>query len=476
MTFGQILSILIARKRAALLVFFLVVTTTLVVSLLLPKQYTATASVVIDFKPDPISAVMFGGVASPAQMATQLDIIQSDRVAQRVVRNLKLDESPQVRQQWMDATNGEGSIQTWLAGVFQKSMDVKPSRESNVISVTYRAPDPRFAAALANAFVQAYIDTALELRVDPAKQYSSFFDKQGKEARDALEKAQAKLSAFQREKGIIATDERMDVETTRLNDLSSQLVMIQAVAAESNSRQGQARGTASDQMQEVLNNQVISALKSQMSAQEARLKELSARYGSAYPQVIELKANIAELKVKIDDETRRVTGGVGVTSTINRAREAQIQAALAAQRAKVLNLKQVRDEGMVLAREVDNAQRSYDTLMARSMQTSLESQTTQSNINILTQAVPPIEPSSPRVVLNTILSVFLGALLAVGTALLLEMLDRRVRNVDDVVAVLGLPVLGVMPKPGSKLRLGQKQLSSFQQRLMAPLPQPAKGA
>lgn len=476
MNFGQILSILRARWKIALLMFVLTVGVTLGVSLMLPSQYTATASVVVDVKPDPVTAIVYAGMSSPAFMATQVDVIQSARVAYRVVRNLKLSENPQVRQQWLDETGGDGSVESWLVDTFSKKLEVTPSRESNVISVSYTAPDPRFAAAMANAFVQAYIDTSLELRVDPARQYSSFFDKQGKEARDALEKAQSKLSAFQREKGITATDERLDVETARLNDLSSQLVMIQAVAAESNSRQGQARGASADQMQEVLNNAVINNLKAQLSVQEARLKELSARYGSAYPQVVELKANIAELKVKIDEETRRVTGGVGVTSTINRAREAQIQAALAAQRTKVLNLKQVRDEGMVLAREVDSAQRSYDTLMARATQTSLESQTTQSNINVLTQAVPPLQPSSPRVVLNTLLSVFLGALLALGAAFLLELLDRKVRSVDDVAAVLQLPVLGILPKPGAKLRRNQLRGPSMQQRLMAPLPQPTQGS
>jgi hypothetical protein len=77
---------------------------------------------------------------------------------------------------------------------------------------------------MANAFVQAYMDTALALRVNPARQYSGFFDQQVKDARDALEKAQAKVSAFQKAKGIIATDERLDVENARLNELSSQLV------------------------------------------------------------------------------------------------------------------------------------------------------------------------------------------------------------------------------------------------------------
>lgn len=476
MTFGQFLSILRARWWVVALVLGLTVATTLLVSLLLPRQYTATASVVVDFKPDPVSAFAFGGGASPAYMATQVDIIRSERVAQRVVRNLKLNENPQVRQQWLDETGGEGNIEVWLASVFQKQMDVVPSRESSVIAISYKAPDPRFAAGLANAFAQAYIDTALELRTDPARLYSTFFENRAKEARETLEKAQSKVSAFQKQAGIIATDERLDVETARLNELSSQATMMQALLAESASRQAQAQSGQGDRMQEVLNNANVSQLKADISRAEAQLQQLATRLGDKHPQVEEAKASLAELRSRLEAETRKVTGSVTVSANINRQRLGEVQRALQAQRDKVLKMKAVRDEGLVLLRDAENAQRSYDALLQRFTQTSLEGQTTQSNINLLTQATPPLEPSSPRIVLNTLLSIFLGTLLAVGTALLLELKDRRVRNVDDVVEALGLPVLGLMPKPGTQLQLGAGRVSPMQQRLMAPLPQSTQGA
>jgi polysaccharide biosynthesis transport protein len=472
MTFGQFLSILRARWWAALLVLLLVVGGALAVNLLLPKQYKAVASVLVDSKPDPVSVAMFGG-QSPGFMATQVDIIQSDRVAQRVVRNLKLTENPQIRKQWQDEAKGEGSIESWLGSVFQKNMDVVPSRESSVIAVSYRAPDPRFAAALANAFVQAYIDTSLELRVDPARQYSTFFESRSKEARESLEAAQTKLSSFQREKGIIANDERLDIENSRLSELSSQLTALQAMAAESGSRQVQASGSQGDRMQEVLNNGLVTGLKSDLSRAEARLQELSTRFGDNHPQVQEIKANIAEMRTRLDVETRKVTSGVGLTNTITRKRESEVRASLDAQRGKVLRLKAVRDEGQVLLRDVENAQRAYDAVQQRFTQTSLESQTKQSNVNLLTEAVPPLSPASPRVLLNTAIASVIGAFLAIGTALFLELRDRRVRSVDDLSAVLDLPILVTLPRPGSKLRLGNKQ-SIMQQRLLAPLPSPSK--
>jgi len=126
-------------------------------------------------------------------------------------------------------------------------------------------------------------------------------------------------------------------------------------------------------------------------------------------------------------------------------------------------------------REVDTAQRTFETVQTRLNQTSLEGQTTQSNVNVLNQADPPLQPSSPKILLNTLLAVFLGTLLSIGTALLLELMDRRVRNIDDIVTALDLPVIGVMPKPGSGKK-GRQQVSLLQQRLMAPMPPATKGA
>ncbi len=448
MTFSQFLSILKARWVSALMVLVLTVGTTVGVSLVLPKNYTASAAVVLDVRsPDPIAGMVLGAMAMPAYMATQVDIIQSDRVAQRVVQGLRLTENAQTRAEWLEATGGQGNFEAWVAELLKKKLDVKPSRESNVVNVSYTSPDPRFAAALANAFVKAYMDVSIGLRVSPAKQYNEFFDARAKELREALEQSQAKLTAFQKTSGILATDERFDIETQRLNELSSQLVALQALSAESGSRSAQARGSQADQLQDVLGNPVVAGLRADLSRQEARLQELNARLGDAHPQVVELRANIAELNTRLQTESNRVSGSVGVTNTINKQRESEIRASLDAQRAKVLALKQQRDEASVLMKEVETAQRAYDQVVARASQTNLESQNTQTNISVLTPATEPADHSSPKLLLNTLLSVFLGTLLAVGFALVRELMDRRVRSPQDLVEALGLPVLGALPKP-----------------------------
>lgn len=461
MTPSKLMSIIRARWSLVLLVVVLTTLTALAISLVLPKRYVATASVVVDAKPDPVSALIYPGMASPAYMNTQVDVIASDRVALRVVRDLRLTEIPELRQQWQEAQL-DGTMEQWVADGLRGNMDVKPSKESNVLTVTYKSPSPQVAATMANAFVKAYLATTLDLRVEPARQYAGYFDTQAKTALDKLESARMKLSAYEREHGILASDERMDIETSRLSELSSQLVGIQAQSSESGSRQGQAARGA-DTLPDVLANPVVSQLKADVSRAEAALQQLTTRYGDNHPQVIEAKASLADQRAKLRTEISRVTGAVAATNNINKQRESETRAQLDAQREKVAKLKLARDEAGGLMREVESAQRAYENITTRLNQTSLESQTTQSNVNVLTEATAPRAPASPRVGLNTALAFVAGLILAIGIALLLELRDRKVRDADDVMAVLPLPMLGVLPAPGKR---AHNALPSVERRLL----------
>ena len=455
MTMRQITAVLRARWLLVSIVFGLMTLGAVVASLLQPARYTASASMMVEFKPDPISMVAAGGMAPNAQMATQIDIIRSERVAQRVVASLALDRDPRFRQLWQDESDGTVSLERWLVAVLLEHMTVKPAREGSLISIAYTAIEPALAADLANAFMQAYIEVALELRTDQARQYSSFFETRTNAARATLVAAQSQLSSFQARHGIVATDERLDVENARLNELSSQLTALQGVAAESSSRLAQSQGARAERMQEVVGNPLLAQLKAEAGRTEAQLQQLSTRLGDNHPQVIEARAHLGQLQSRLEAETRQVAGSVGVTNAINLQREAQVRSNLAVQRSRVLQMKSVRDEGAVLQRDVDNAQRAYDALQQRLNQTSLESQSTQGNVNVFSQAIAPMEPASPRLWLNTLIGAALGAIAASAIALLIELRDRRARSAEDVTELLGLPLLGVLARPGAPGRPAQ---------------------
>jgi succinoglycan biosynthesis transport protein ExoP len=440
MTLQQFLRILRARYIVALLVFFVTVSTTVAVSLLMSKQYTASAAVVVDVKsPDPVSGLMLQGMMAPGYMATQVDIINSDRVANAVVKLLRMEQSPVIQQQWQEATQGKGQLVDWLATLLQKNLDVKPSRESNVINISYTGTNPEFSAAVANAFAQAYMNVNLDLRLAPARQYAAFFEEQTKAARDKLEKAQQALSTYQQENGITATDERLDFETAKLNETSSQLTGVQGQTTDSQSKRQNAQ---SDTVAEVMQSPLINGLKSDIARLEAKLTESNINLGHNHPQTQRAEAELTTLKNQLNAETRKITSSIETTYQVSKQREAQLQSALGAQKAKVLMLNKQRDELNVLRRDIESAQRSFEVVSQRAAQTNIESQANQTNISVLNPAVAPVDPSKPRVMLNILVSIFLGTLLGVGMALMLELINRRVRSPDDLVEALDLPVLG----------------------------------
>lgn len=449
MTLQQFLFILRARYKLVIGTLLLTVLITLVISLLLPKQYTSSTAVVVDVKsPDPLAGTVLPGLASPSYMATQVDIINSDRVAQRVVKLLRMDESPAIREKWLDSTNGEGDLTVWLAALLKKELDVKPSRESNVIHIDFSGADPNFAAAVANAFGRAYMDVNLELKVEPARQYTTWFGDQTKVLRDNLELAQQALSAYQQKTGIIATEERLDYEIAKLNELSTQLTLVQGQTSDSSSKRKSAEN--SETLAEVMQNPLINSLKSDIARLDAKLQESSVNLGKNHPQTKRSQSELASLRNRLASETRQIYSSIGTSYEVGKQKEKELIEAMDTQKKRVLELNRQRDQISVLQRDVEAAQRTFEAVSQRSAQTRLESLSVQTNIATLNLASVPTEHSKPRILLNVLISIFLGTLLGVGIALMVELRNRRVRSVEDLVEIIDLPVLATISSGGSR--------------------------
>ena len=411
--------IVCARWGTIALVWGATLAATLALSLLLPPQYVATASLVLDVKPDPIAG-SYPGLVSNSLVNTQVDVITSDRVARRVMRNQRLLDNPALVADWEDATSRRMPMDTWLLESFRKRLEVRPSRDSNVIQVSWKGREAKGAAQMANAFVKAYLDTALELRTDPAREFATFFDDRSRDARAALQLAQTRLSDLQQRSGLMATDERVDIENSRLAELSTQLSAAQAQRSDAASRLQASRSRPLAELPEVLGNSLIAGLRAEHSRLSARLQEADARLGPQHPQRQEMVAGLSDVQARIEEETRRVGAGLEAHHAIAQTRLSALRADVATQRERVMQLKAARDEAAVLAREVDAAQRAYDAIAGRQQATRLESQTTQAQAYSLSEATPPAEPDSPKIVLNMLLATFFGALLSLAVAVWLQ--------------------------------------------------------
>jgi chain length determinant protein EpsF len=446
MNFQQFLLVMRARWIVALSVMFVVILATALVTWRQPKLYTASASVVVDAKTDPVAGVVYPEQLLSSYMATQVDIIGSERVALRVVKNLKLDQDAGFRDQWQKATGGRGDVADWLATTLRGALTAAPSRESNVINIAVTWPDSKAAAALANAFAQAYIDTNIDLKVEPARQYADWFNERSAVLRNDLKAKQQRLADYQSAHDLVATDERLDIETARLNELSTELVTIQGQRDDSQSHQKQGRIANIEELPEVLQSSMVSGLKGDLSKAEAQRADLAARLGKNHPDYKTNEAEIARLQERIAEESAKVVASLGSTTEVNQRRESDIIAALEAQKKRILALKLQHDEAAGLQNDVAGAQHNLDAVTQREAQSSLESQTQQTNIVLLTPAIEPLFRSSPKVAVNLALGVFFGVLLGALTALILEIRDRRVRSDDDMRELLGVPLLGTVAR------------------------------
>jgi len=449
----QILLMFRARWKVALAVALVTLAAGLTANELLPKRYTAETSVLVDIRtPDPVAAVLLQSTQMvPGSMATQVDVITSSRTSRKVVTMLKLDQSATVKEQWQAATEGRGKLEDWLGNALQRGIKVTPSRESNSLRISYSGTDPAFAAAVANAFAQAYIEASIELKVEPARQHARWFGDQSKVLRENVEKAQTRLSEYQKQHGIVATEENQDTETIKLADLTARLNTVQAELRDAQTRQRSASATA-DTLPEVLQNPAIANLRADIVQREARLKD--SNLGAKHPQYVRMESELAELKKSLEAETRRITSGYSSSSSIHLVRQAELTAAIEAQKKKLLQLKGGRDELAVLTRDVETAKRAYDAVSTRFNQTSLESQATQTNVSVLSPAFEPLEPSFPKPFATTLaLLICLGSVLGGLSAFALEMLDKRVRSADDLAEMLQLPVIGVIVRDRGQGRL-----------------------
>jgi chain length determinant protein EpsF len=440
-----------ARRKAFFLVFAFTVVTAIVVSLAVPKRYDAVATVLID-APDPQTLTAEARI-SPREragyMMTQVELIQSGNVAQRVVRDLKLAQQPGAREEWESDTGGLGTIDEWLAKKLLEKLKVD-SGAANIITITFSSSDRKYSAAVANAFARAYLQTSLEMRTEPSRAAATWFEAQLKALRGDVMQAQTRLTAYQKKTGVMGTD-RADIEYTRLAELSTALSGARNAALEADARYKQAREAASSagaaaELPEVLSNPYIITVKTALQGAEGRLEDLSRDLGKNHQQYQRAALEVQTLRERLNGETKKLIASLGNAAAQAKKRVQELGDAVTAQQQRIVQARDASVELAVLTRDLESAQRAYEGAQARYIATKVESRARQTNLALLTPAVEPVEPAAPRIGLISGLSVLIGLLLAAGIVYLLEMTDRRVRSRGDLEQKLAVPSLGNLSK------------------------------
>lgn len=473
MRFEQILPALKARWLLIVSTWAVVVGAAIVVSLALPR-YEATAVVAVEMGGiDPVGGqTVFKPVgAVSTHIATQAEIIKSEEVALRALRSMGLNKEQEWLERWQNSTGGRGNFESWLAAQLLRKLDVRPARDSNVLTIGHTSRDPEFSAGVANAFVNAFVDTTLQMQTGPARQFNSFFAERAKPLRQALEEARGRLSAYEKQHGL-PVGEEPDVESARLAELSSQLVALQDEAAQAANLRKQAQAAPAD-LREVRNDPEVAALTGELVRLQGDLAHLKSEFGDQHHAVIQARQSIGDAKRRLDASMRRAAEALAAPQKVTEARLAEVRAAVERQRVLVMQRKSRRDAAAGLLRDVENAEKAYGAVLSRASQTALESaNTTQTSVSVLKWASMPLW-SPNTLIRNTIVGALLGLLLGIAWALLAESRDRRLRTIEDVIHRLGQPLLLSLPdgyvRRGAAARRSlekQRRLVRVQRRLL----------
>jgi chain length determinant protein EpsF len=418
-------------------------------------KFEASTSILVDLKTDPLLSALAPALGSAGYLATQVEVLKSDRLAANVVRMMGLEKSQPAIEKWRDMTDGKIPLETFYSVFLQSGLKAEAStRGSQILTLTFQASNPEFAAAAVNSFAKAYLDLSSELRTSPAKENVTFFEERLKVLRTDLEAAQAKVAAFQRSRGVVISNERYDQESARLASLeTSYAAALAEQAATSSIARNSNEGSA-----DVSQNPAVVSLRAQLTTAEGRLAEAALTLGSSHPMRIQLESQVRELREQLNREIRLASGSSASTNRVASAKLGELRALVEAQKRTIVNMRTVRDEGALLLRELEAAQRAFDTVNQRRSQVDLESKADTASARVLTPGVAPLLPKSPKPPLIWTAAVLAGLILGIGAALIWEMLDRRVRSVEDLGAAEGVPVLGVLSsKPGTSFpRVGAR--------------------
>lgn len=441
-----LIGILRARRWAIIATSLAALAAALLLTLLTPKSYTAATDLLIDSRGlDPISGQAQPGRITGGYLATQTDIIRSRNVAIKVIAELGLANHPAVLKA-VKLTGDTARDQRVLLGFLAQGLGVTPKRDSSVLTISFKAQNSALAAELANAFAQAYMITNLELRIEPAKQTSQWYNQQLTGLRNELIEKQNLLSTYQEEHNILASSDRLDLESAKLADLSSMLIAVQNERLNSQSRSDQITNTKRGQLDtRGLDNPQVQKLAADLAQAQARLGEVARQVGENHPHYRQALGEVDTLKKQMNLMLELISGSLQSSVELSQAREEQLTTELARQKELVLQLSRNRNELTLLKQEADNAQAAYDAALARSAQSRLESQIATTDVAVLNSAAPPSRPTSPKPAMTLVLACLAGLLLGTAIALGWEWLDQRIRHPQDLEQGLGLAMLAYIP-------------------------------
>jgi capsular exopolysaccharide synthesis family protein len=444
--------------------------------------YQATAQILIDREaPSVLSfkevAGVNAGVWGDDYFQTQYKVLSSRVLARRVIEAMNLFQDlefggprPEAAvKQALAAPAGESALMEGMIDGLLGRLKVDPVKGSRIVSVGFESFRPDLAAQVANKLSQLYIQQSLEFRYQVSSEAGSWLGTQIDEQRKKVEAADLALQSVKENLGIVNIEERRTLLDQKLRDLGTSLNGLRTSRLQKQALYEQMRSAPRpDELPEVMQNSLVQSLRLELSGLEQKQAQLLERYLEQHPEVVKVRAQIQEIKSKIQAEAQRAIRVTRNEWTALAAQEASVSAALEQAKAEALDLSQRMVPYESRKRELEANKEVLNSLLSRHKETDVAQELKSSNIRILDAAVVPGGPVRPNRRRDITMGMLLGLALGIGLAFFLDYLDSTLKTPDDVRNHLGVPLLGVIPEvkdalPGGLLVTSERGQGPFQE-------------
>ncbi|MDP1977096.1 Wzz/FepE/Etk N-terminal domain-containing protein [Undibacterium sp.] len=445
LSFAQIGAMLRARQVLIAVVMIVAVVGAAVTSLILPKTYVAVADIFIDYRVnDPIGGRQFHPMQDESYLQTQFDVIKSVQVAERVIQALGLQTAPEAKR--FVQRYGEQRGLRALAEAIVRNTDVAPHKNSRVIEIQYSSGDPKHAKDMANAIVKAYIDLSLEMMNAPARARRDQYNAQLESMSRQIDELQKKLTAYQQEHKIVDVDERADLESKQMNALSVRLIDIQLQRVEAQAKRQSLEklvreGSPESDIPEIAGIGHISGLKAALISLDTQLANAKITLGARHPKYMAINDERQALMDKLKRESATAFDMLGAAEARLIQQEKVIESEIASYQKKTFENKIHRDVISSYQRQLDSVQKIYNAAIQKFDELLMTSNVAISNASVMQWAELPEKHAKPLLRNNLVFGLLAGLVFGFGLAFLLELMNRRVRCLEDLEREFDEPVM-----------------------------------
>jgi uncharacterized protein involved in exopolysaccharide biosynthesis/Mrp family chromosome partitioning ATPase len=414
----------------------------------------------------PNEAVLSGIGPDAAAVESQVEIFESSTLARRVIASLGLDRegelvTPSLTGRAISAVRRlvgrpgaspqEAEQANRIVQRFQSQLHVRRRGLTYVLEVAYSSADRDNAARVANAVAEAYLADQAAAKSDATTRASGWLGERINELRERARQAESAVTAFRNENRLVDLAQRETLLERQISDLNQQLSLAQARTAETRARYEQARQSAQrpgggGSVTESLQSPVIANLRVQYSQLAANEAELRLTYGTRHPALTNVRAQLRDVERQIDTEIRRISTGLRNEFETAQARQATLERNLMALREQVAVSNTSRDRLRELEREAQASRSVLEQFLLRFRETNEQQSMRGVETRVISPAMPPQQPSSPKTGLTLALGLIGGLFAGVGAAALSDGLRPRFRDAAEIEAALGLPVRATIPR------------------------------